>query len=173
MSAVVIEVLREAFRRDGAPAYVRSDYGPEFIAEAVPSWLPGQWTKTHSIDPASPWQNAFGESFNDKLLQECLNVEGFERWEEAKVIMASVLPRAWNSGVPGSSGGHGWMRDYVEPVGGLRYSVALKVGSTPPPRGGNSPTSWGMVVGSRVSPSLRMGKGWLRAWRTTRSWYGT
>jgi transposase InsO family protein len=82
-AAVVIEVLREAFRRYGAREYIRSDNGPEFIAEAVPSWLAPQGTKTPYIDPASPWQNAFGESFKDKLGQEGLNLEVFETLAKA------------------------------------------------------------------------------------------
>ena len=104
-AGVVIEVLREAFRRYGAPEFLRSDNGPEFIAEAVQSWLAGQGTKTHYIDPASPWQNAFGESFNDKLRQECLNLEVFETLEEAKVVIARWR-RAYNGERPHSSLGY-------------------------------------------------------------------
>lgn len=104
-AAVVIEVLREAFRRYGAPAYLRSDNGPEFIAEAVQSWLAGQGTKTHYIDPGSPWQNAFGESFNDKLRQECLNLEVFETLEEAQVVIAAWR-RRYNTRRPHSSLGY-------------------------------------------------------------------
>jgi len=104
-AAIVIEVLREAFRRYGAPEFLRSDNGPEFIAEAVQSWLVSQGTKTHYIDPASPWQNAFGESFNDKLRQECLNLEVFETLEEAKVVIARWR-RAYNGERPHSSLGY-------------------------------------------------------------------
>ncbi len=104
-ASVVIEVLREAFRRYGAPAYLRSDNGPEFIAESVQSWLAIRGTKTRYIDPASPWQNAFGESFNDKLRQECLNLEVFETLEEAKVVIARWR-REYNGERPHSSLGY-------------------------------------------------------------------
>jgi putative transposase len=110
-AAVVIEVLREAFRRYGAPEYIRSDNGPEFIAEAVQSWLAQQGTKTHYIDPASPWQNAFGESFNDKLRQECLNLEVFETLGEAKVVIARWR-REYNGERPHSSLGYRTPREF-------------------------------------------------------------
>jgi putative transposase len=104
-AAVVIEVLREAFRGYGAPEFLRSDNSPEFIAEAVQTWLAGQGTKTPYIDPASPWQNAFGESFNDKLRQECLNLEVLETLEEAKVVIGRWR-RAYNGERPHSSLGY-------------------------------------------------------------------
>ncbi len=104
-AAIVIEVLREAFRRYGAPEFLRSDNGPEFIAGAVQTWLTEQGTRTHYIDPGSPWQNAYGESFNDKLRQECLNLEVFETLEEAKVVIAAWR-REYNARRPHSSLGY-------------------------------------------------------------------
>lgn len=53
------------FAIHGRPTYIRSDNGPEFIAEAVRSWLATERVDTHYIEPVSPWQNAYGESFND------------------------------------------------------------------------------------------------------------
>src|SRR5574341_1507061 len=110
-AGVVIEALRQAFRRYGAPEFLRSDNGPEFVAWAVQGWLARQGTKTHSIDPASPWQNAFGESFNDKLRQECLNLEVFETLEGAKVVTAGGR-RQYNGERPHSSLGYQTPKEY-------------------------------------------------------------
>jgi transposase InsO family protein len=110
-AAVVIEVLREAFRRYGAREYIRSDNGPEFIVEAVPSWLAPQGTKTPYIDPARPGQNAFRESFNDKLRQEGMNLEIFETLGEANVVIARWR-RAYNGERPPSSLGYRTPREF-------------------------------------------------------------
>lgn len=59
----IIEVLEQVFSRRGVPEYLRSDNGPEFIAKAIQKWLNDRQVKTHYIDPGSPWQNAYGESF--------------------------------------------------------------------------------------------------------------
>ena len=83
----VIGVLERVFAEQGLPAYLRSDNGPEFVAKAIKTWLTKQGVQTHYIDPGSPWQNAFGESFNDKLRDECLNMEVFISLAEAKVIL--------------------------------------------------------------------------------------
>lgn len=83
----VIAVLERAFAQYGLPVYLRSDNGPEFVARAVKAWLAKQGVSTYYIEPGSPWQNAFGESFNDKLRDECLNMEVFGSLTEAKVIL--------------------------------------------------------------------------------------
>jgi len=83
----VMAVLASLFAERGAPAYLRSDNGPEFVAAAVKDWLKGCGVQTHYIDPGSPWQNAYGESFNDKLRDECLNLEWFHSLAEARVII--------------------------------------------------------------------------------------
>lgn len=131
-AAVVIEVLREAMRRCGPP---------EFIAKAVQTWLAQQGVKTHYIDPGSPWQNAFGESFNDKLRQECLNLELFETLDDAKIVIARWR-REYKAERPHSSLGYRTPREFraarevgerddsIEPAGGLRDPLALKMGST-------------------------------------------
>jgi putative transposase len=84
-SARVIEVLKRVFAERGAPEYLRSDNGPEYIAQAVKDWLASRWTKPYYIDPGCPWQNPYGESFNDKLRTECLNMEIFGSLAEAKI----------------------------------------------------------------------------------------
>jgi len=83
----VIEILERLFKTYGAPAYLRSDNGPEFIARVIQQWLPKQGVQTYYIDPGSPWQNAYGESFNGKLRDECLNMEVFYNLKEAKIIL--------------------------------------------------------------------------------------
>lgn len=82
----VINVLSRLFAHRGAPVYVRRDNGPEFVAVAIKEWLAQCGVKTHYIDPGSPWQNAYGESFNDKFRDECLNQEVFHRVAEARII---------------------------------------------------------------------------------------
>jgi len=84
----VIGVLRELFAVRSAPAYIRSDNGPEFTAKAVRSWLRKTGVKTLYIEPGSPWQNAFGESFNGRLRDECLNLELFTSLAEARMVLA-------------------------------------------------------------------------------------
>ena len=68
-------MLEEAIEEHGAPEYIRSDNGPEFIATAIQQWLKDKGIKTIYIDPGSPWQNGYVESFNDKFRGECLNRE--------------------------------------------------------------------------------------------------
>lgn len=83
----VIRVLEELFALRGTPAYIRSDNGPEFIAERVRSWLEDNEVGPLYIEPGAPWQNAFGESFNGKLRDECLNLELFTSLAEARVVL--------------------------------------------------------------------------------------
>lgn len=83
----VIGVLRELFAVRGVPAHIRSDNGPEFIAKRVRSWLGASGVGPLYIEPGAPWQNAFGESFNGKLRDECLNLELFTSLAEARVVL--------------------------------------------------------------------------------------
>ncbi len=76
-STDVLDALQTAFAQYGMPAFLRSDNGSEFIAQAVKTWLGGMGVQTHYIEPASPWQNAFGESFNGTLRPEHINRELF------------------------------------------------------------------------------------------------
>jgi putative transposase len=89
-SADVIRVLAQVFAEYGPPAFIRSDNGSEFIAWALCAWLYRQGIDTHHIDPASPWQNAYGESFNARFRDECLNVEEF-----LTVLEAQAIVEAW------------------------------------------------------------------------------
>ena len=63
--------------RHGPPEHIRSDNGPEFVADAVREWLGRLEVKTLYIEPGSPWENGYCESFNGKLRDECLNREIF------------------------------------------------------------------------------------------------
>jgi len=86
-SAKVIDVLGQLFAQHGTPDYLRSDNGSEFTAKAIKQWLGKCGIQTYYIDPASPWQNAYGESFNGKLRDECLNMELFATVREARHIV--------------------------------------------------------------------------------------
>ena len=83
----VIEVLEELIDEHGAPKYIRSDNGPEFIAYVIQDWLKIQGIQTHYITPGSPWENGHIESFHDKLRDEFLNREIFYTLREASVLL--------------------------------------------------------------------------------------
>jgi putative transposase len=73
----------------GLPAYIRSDNGPEFIAKAVQQWLEENHCRTIYIEPGSPWEIPYIESFNGKLREECLNQYVFTNTREAQEIVSS------------------------------------------------------------------------------------
>jgi putative transposase len=83
----VVETLEDLFLTRGTPDFIRSDNGPEFIAEAVQSWLRASGVKTLPIPPGSPWENPFSESFHSRLRDELLNRESFSCRLEAKVVL--------------------------------------------------------------------------------------
>ena len=82
----VVEVLERLVGEHGAPQYVRSDNGPEFIARLLKRYLEGRGVSTKYIDPGAPWQNAYGESFNGKFRDECLNMEVYYSEAEAQTV---------------------------------------------------------------------------------------
>ena len=82
----VIDQLAELFVMRGTPDFIRSDNGSEFTAEAVRGWLSRLGVKTLFIEPGSPWENGYIESFNGKLRDELLNAEVFDKVIEARVI---------------------------------------------------------------------------------------
>lgn len=86
-SARVIDVLARLISLHGAPAFLRSDNGPEFVSSAILKWLTANRIDTALIDPGKPWQNGTAESFNGKFRDECLSVEWFRTRAEAKVII--------------------------------------------------------------------------------------
>ena len=83
----VVGVLEWLFLTLGVPKFLRSDNGPEFVARAVCRWLEASSCQTLFINPGSPWENGYIESFNDKLRDECLNREIFQNGKESQVIV--------------------------------------------------------------------------------------
>lgn len=82
----VIDVLRYLFLVRGEPAYIRSDNGPEFTAKKVKKWLSAMGVKTLFIEPGSPWENGYMESFNGHMRDECLDREIFVGLEELRYV---------------------------------------------------------------------------------------
>ena len=80
-------VLAELFARHGAPAVMRSDSGGEFVASEAFDWLEETGTDTFHIAPGKPWQNGFGEWFNSRLRDECLNEHEFWSLKHARVLL--------------------------------------------------------------------------------------
>jgi transposase InsO family protein len=101
----VLRVLAKLFIRHGTPEFIRSDNGPEFTAKAVRGWLERLEIQTLFIEPGSPWENGYVESFIGKLRDELLNREIFTSLWEAKVLV------------------EGWRREYnqVRPHSALGY----------------------------------------------------
>ena len=104
-SRQVIETLSEVMLWRGVPEHIRSDNGPEFIAKQLRQWLAKVGTRTLYIEPGSPWENGFCESFNGKLRDECLNGEIFYSLKEAQIVI------------------QGWRKEYntVRPHSALGY----------------------------------------------------
>ena len=101
----VVGVLQWLFLVRGVPGYLRSDNGPEFIANVVCDWLRESGCQTLFINPGSPWENGYMESFLDKFRDECLNRELFRNEKEAQII------------------GEGWRQEYNDfrPHSSLEY----------------------------------------------------
>jgi putative transposase len=101
-SAKVIEALADVMMLKGVPEHLRSDNGPEFVARDLRKWLAGTGAKTAYIEPGSPWENGYCESFNSKLRDEFLNGELYsmkeiralaERWREGSLQKTNSKPR--------------------------------------------------------------------------------
>ena len=86
-SQQIIEALSDVMLWRGIPEQIRSDNGPEFIAQGLRQWLANLGTGTLYIEPGSPWENGYCESFNGKLRDECLNGEIFYSLKEAQVVI--------------------------------------------------------------------------------------
>ncbi len=83
----VLHCLTGLFATHGPPEHIRSDNGPEFVARNVRQWLGRIGVKTLYIEPGSPWENGYCESFNAKLRDELLNMEIFSSLREAQVLI--------------------------------------------------------------------------------------
>ena len=101
----VIDLLFYLFIFRGIPKHIRSDNGPEFTSRTVRKWLARLGVKTLFIEPGSPWENGYIESFNGKLRDELLNREIFTTLEEAKVLIEQWR-REYNQVRPHSSLGY-------------------------------------------------------------------
>lgn len=101
-SGRVIEVLSRLVTLYGAPKYLRSDNGPEFVSRAVLRWLTQSNIDTAYIDPGKPWQNGSNESFNGKFRDECLSIQWFKNRIDAKMLIEEFR-RHYNEVRPHSS----------------------------------------------------------------------
>jgi putative transposase len=101
----VLETIADLFLLKGTPAYIRSDNGPEFTAKLVREWLSRVGSDTLFIEPGSPWENGYNESFNGKLRDELLNGEIFYTLKEAQVLIEQWR-RHYNTIRPHSSLGY-------------------------------------------------------------------
>ena len=104
-SAEVITLVQAAIAQHGAPEFIRSDNGAEFIAHDLQQWLADQHIKTIYITPASPWENGFVESFHSRFRDECLNREQLWTLTEARVVIEDFR-QDYNSARPHSSLGY-------------------------------------------------------------------
>jgi putative transposase len=127
----VLERLSDLFVRRGVPAHIRSDNGPEFTAKRVREWLGRVGVSALYIEPGSPWENGYCESFNGKLRDELLDREVFDTLLEAKVLIERWR-REYNGVRPHSSLGyrppapeaHGAISARSDPIGALRPPMA-------------------------------------------------
>jgi putative transposase len=111
----VIEVLSRLVSERGAPRFLRSDNGPEFVSRALLKWIVDQGIETALIDPGKPWQNGTTESFNGKFRDECLSLEWFRSRDEAKVLI-ETWRRHFNEVRPHSSLGYMTPNEFVASI---------------------------------------------------------
>lgn len=101
----VIDVLADLFIEHGPPEHIRSDNGPEFVANAVREWLGRLGVTTLYIEPGSPWENGYIESFNARLRDELLNSEIFYSLEEVSTAEQNQTIGRRKSRPPGAASG--------------------------------------------------------------------
>jgi putative transposase len=144
----VIEVLARLIGERGAPLYLRSDNGPEFVSRALLKWIVDQGIATALIDPGKPWQNGTAESFNGKFRDECLSLEWFRSRSEAKAVI-ETWRRHYNEVRPHSSMGYQTPAEFA-----ARLASAAAHGASAPhpiapsPREGQSKAATGVVISS-------------------------
>jgi len=110
----VIEVLSKLLSVRGAPRYLRSDNGPEFVSRAILQWLTHEAKiETALIDPGKPWQNGANESFSGKFRDECLGMQWFQNRTEARGLI-EAWRREYNSVRPHSSLGNLTPAEFAE-----------------------------------------------------------
>ncbi len=100
-----MDVLADLFIMKGTPGYIRSDNGTEFTANKLREWLKDLGVSTAYIEPGSPWENGYCESFNSKMRDEFLNRELFDTMVEVEVL-TKLWVREYNTVRPHSSLGY-------------------------------------------------------------------
>jgi transposase InsO family protein len=134
-STDVLETLADLMIMSGPPAYVRSDSGSEFIATALREWITAVGSQTADIEPSSPWENGYCESFNSKLRDQPLNGELFFSLAEAQVLIEA------------------WRRHFnaVRPHSSLKYRPPAREAIVP--RGGTvAPWASAQLLKARARP---------------------
>jgi len=155
-SARLIEVLSRLVSTRGAPTFLRSDNGPEFVSKALLSWIVAQGIGTALIEPGKPWQNGVTESFNGKFRDECLSLEWFRSRAEAKVII-EAWRRHYNEVRPHSSLGYLTPKQFVAravraaPGSATGRDAAVNGASAPRPVA--EPSPWGQMQPAREAVS--------------------
>lgn len=130
-SEAVIEALTDLFLLRGIPRYIRSDNGPEFVAAAVRKWIADVGAQTAYIEPGSPWENGFIESFNGKLRDEFLNGEIFYTLREAQILIEQWRVY-YNTRRPHSALGYRPPApEFVIPVGAHPALIEMPVDANP------------------------------------------
>ena len=136
----VLETLTELFAQHGPPAHIRSDNGPELTAKVVRKWLKQVGVKALFIEPGSPWENGYNESFNGTLGEEVLKREIFFSLKEAKVLIEQ------------------WRREYntIRPHSSLGYRPPAPEAIRPDPTFLNLPTLRGPHTESQGRAELTL-----------------
>ena len=136
----VLDVLAELFVVRGRPHHIRSDNGPEFIAKAIRSWLANASVEALYIEPGSPWENGYAESFHSRLRDELLNREEFANLTEARAL-GTAWRLEYNHRRPHSSLGYrtpaefaaGCAAAFVRPTASLRQQHSRNPNCLPLP----------------------------------------
>jgi putative transposase len=123
----VADTLLRLFGERGAPKFVRSDNGPEFVAKHLRRALAGGGVEARHIEPGSPWQNGRNERFNGTLRDECLNLETFHNRDHARALI-KLFGRRYNERRPHSSLGYLTPTEFAE-----KWKAAQRAGTFPAP----------------------------------------
>jgi len=121
----VLERLSDLFVRRGVPEHIRSDNGSEFTARCVREWLGRVGVKALYIEPGSPWENGYVESFSGKLRDECLNQHWFLSLDEARAV-TEAWREDYNRVRPHGALGNWTPSEFARPVAGHAQLPALQ-----------------------------------------------
>ncbi len=124
----VLDTLAELFAIRGVPKHIRSDNGPEFVAKAIGRWLEQSDVEALYIEPGSPWENGYAESFHSRLRDEFLSLEVFEDLAAARRL-TSAWRAEYNERRPHSSLGYRTLAAYAS---GLTKAQTRQTGTAPP-----------------------------------------